>query len=407
MPGAIKTSFENFFWLRCATFVLIAVLGTTLAFSAIRASAETYTNEIRIPTAVNPGLNHLLALADPTQNVVFDPQLVARVLDFIESPKEDDALYYANRFGSLTPAYYDFDILQSFETVLAYSFNPDIPAIATMPSSARLFHWADARGDSQEPQRLVQYLDRLESPVILKGIVYLEITPDLTSGAYYGYKSFQIYLLFQYRRRKVLVTVARQADVSTVGKKGYILGDDDDWDYYYSGKTGLTLPALGWVKSYMYDSRGINIYYEIDPGSPRVRCAMFKWLRAGWSKINMVQKKHIYRGLKRFAGPFKEILEHPGLPSAEKMADDFSQIKGLSDATLISRMEIYSRLLEKRYNSDRQRRGKWPADLFENKNHWRQLSREEMESALVIEYMKYVLGKSRPEEVGALLGLNR
>ena len=206
-----------------------------------------------------------------------------------------------------------------------------------MPSSARLFQWADPRGNRQESPRLDPYLDKLESPVVLKGMAYLEITPDLTSGAYYGYKSYQVFLLFKHRQHKVLAIITRQADVSSVGKKGYILGEDNDWDYYYSGKTGLTLPALGWVRSYMYDSGGINIYYEIDPGGPRVRCAVFKWLRAGWSKINMVQKKHIYQGLKRFAVPFKEILEYPGLPSVARMADDFSRITGLSDATLISR----------------------------------------------------------------------
>ena len=389
------------------TSVLSALIGTACILFAVPVHGETNTNEIQIPTAVNPGLDHLLALADPAQNIAFDPQLVAGVLKFIESSKENDALYYANRLSGLTSAYYDFDISQSLEDVVSYSFNPDIPAIATMPSSARLFQWTDTRGSRQEPPRLNQYLDRLESPVMLKGIVYLEITPDLTSGAYYGYKSFQSYLLFEYHVRKVLVAVARQAEVSSVGMKGYVLGDDDDWDYYYTVETGLTLPALGWVKSYMYDSSGINIYYEIDADRPKVRCAMFKWLRAGWSKINMVQKSHIYRGLKRFAMPFKEILEHPGLPPAAKMADDFSKIMRLSDAALASRMGIYSRLLEKRYNSGKQRSRNWPADLFENKNHWRQLSRQEMESALVIEYMKYILGKSRPDELGELLDLYR
>jgi len=62
-------------------------------------------------------------------------------------------------------------------------------------------------------------------------------------------------------------------------------------------------------------------------------------------------------------------------------------------------------VLENRYNSGKPRGKKWPADLFENKNHWRQMSREEMESVLVIEYMKYALGKIRPEEVRELLGL--
>jgi hypothetical protein len=132
---------------------------------------------------------------------------------------------------------------------------------------------------------------------------------------------------------------------------------------------------------------------------------MFKWLRAGWSKINMVQKKHIYEGLKRFAVPLKEILEHPKLPSVDRLADDFARITGLSDATLKSRMEIYTELLDKRYKQGKSRGKKLPAGLFENKNHRRPMSREEMESVLVIEYMKYALGKSRPEEVRELLGL--
>ena len=35
----------------------------------------------------------------------------------------------------------------------------------------------------------------------------------------------------------------------------------------------------------------------------------------------------------------------------------------------------------------------------DNKNHWNRMSRDEMESALVIEYMKYAPGKTRPDEV--------
>jgi hypothetical protein len=407
MPGASKIYFIKCLALQWTAFVVIVAIGTTCMLLAGPANAETDADEIKIPAGIYPGLDHLLALADPAKNIAFDPQMVAGVLDFVETPKKDNATYFANRLGGLTSGYYDFDIAKSLAAVVAYAFNPDIPAIATMPSSARLFQWTGAGGNSQELDRLTHCLHKPDSPVVLKGIESLEITPDLTSGAYYAYNSFQLFIVFKHRQRRALITVARQADVSTVGKKGYILGEDNDWDYYYSGNTGLTLPALGWVRSYIYDSGGINIYYEIDPSSPKVRCALFKWLRAGWSKINMVQKKHILLGLKRFAVPFKEILEHPKLPSVARMADDFSRITGLPDAALISKMEIYARLLEKNYNTGRQRNKKWPSNLFENKNHWRQLSREEMTSALVIEYMKYALGKSRSEEVRELLGLNR
>ena len=407
MSDSTRTFSRKRFRLLHAAIVLILLIGTIGILLPVRANAETPANEVQIPAAIYPGIDYLLALADPAQNIAFDPQLAANVLDFVETPKRSDALYFANTIGGLTSGYYEFDICKSLETVAAYSFNPDIPAIATMPSSARLFQWADPRGNRQESPRLDPYLDKLESPVVLKGMAYLEITPDLTSGAYYGYKSYQVFLLFKHRQHKVLAIITRQADVSSVGKKGYILGEDNDWDYYYSGKPGLTLPALGWVRSYMYDSSGINIYHEIDPDGPRVRCGMFKWLRAGWSKINMVQKKHIYRGLQRFAVPFKEILEHPGLPSAATMAYDLARITGLSDADLISKMDIYAELLEKRHNSGSQRGRKWPRDLFENKDRWRRLSREEMASALVVEYVKYAIGKSRSEAVGELLGLSR
>jgi len=70
-------------------------------------------------------------------------------------------------------------------------------------------------------------------------------------------------------------------------------------------------------------------------------------------------------------------------------------------------MEIYSGILKNRYNSARQRSKKWPAKLIENKQLWHRMSKEEMESALVVEYMKYALGKSRAEEVGELLGLKQ
>ena len=178
----------------------------------------------------------------------------------------------------------------------------------------------------------------------------MEIAPNTHSGAYYAYNIHQTILLFKFRQRNVLVTVSKQVDVSTVGKKGYVLGADDDWDYFYSGKPGLTIPALGWVKSYMYESSGIEIYDEIDPGVPKVRCATFKWLRAGWSGINMVKKQHIYRGLKRFAKPLKEILEYPSLPSVETLAGEFSRIRRFSDVTLRSKMKIYSGILKNKYD---------------------------------------------------------
>ena len=127
---------------------------------------------------------------------------------------------------------------------------------------------------------------------------------------------------------------------------------------------------------------------------------MFKWLRAGWLGINMVQRKHIYDGLKRFAKTFKEIMENPRLPSVNILAADFAQIKGFSDETLKSKMDIYADVLQNRYNGANKRASK----LLANKNHWSAMSREEMQAALVIEYMKTAVGKTPADETGELFG---
>ena len=324
--------------------------------------------------------------------------MVAGVMAFIEGPKQDDALHFADGILGIPSAYHEFDSHTDLQKVSDYAFNPDIPAIATMPSSVRLFRWLDEEGHRRPSPPVNRYLDDLNAPVVEKGRQYVEITPDTHSGAYYGYNLDQTLIAFKYRQRKVLVTISRQTGVSTVGKKGYVLGTDDDWDYFYSGEKGLTVPALGWVSSYLYASSAINIYYEIDPGSPKVRCAMFKWLRAGWFGINMVQRKHIYDGLKRFAKTFTEIMENPLLPPVNILAADFAQIKSFSDETLKSKMDIYADVLKNRYNGAKKRASKLLAD----KNHWSGMSREEMQAALVIEYMKAAVGKTSADETGGL-----
>jgi hypothetical protein len=393
--------------IRHGIFIIIAGIWTICLLFAVESQAAESLAEQKIPQALSAGLHHFLDLADPAKTVVFDPKKVSGVLDFINQPGKDAALYYADSILGVPSAYHEFDIHENLKKIVAYSFNPDIPDIATVPSSVRLLYWLDALKNRQSSPPIGRYLDRLDSPVVINGLQHMEITPDTHSGAYYAYNLHQIVLLFKYRRRNILVTVSRQVDVSTVGRKGYVLGADDDWDYFYSDKPGLTLPALGWVKSYMYESSGINIYDEVDPVTAKVRCAMFKWLRAGWSGINMVRRQHIYSGLKRFAKPVKEILEYPSLPPVESMACDFSRIRGFSEDTLRTQMKVYSGILQNRYDRGKGHAKKLPSFLFKNKDHWALMSKDEMESALVIEYMKYAVGKTRPDEVRELLGLKR
>ena len=385
--------------------IILLLIGTIFLILPVQSGADNNPEEKMVPKSIYPGLHHFLDLVDPGKSVSFDPGLVADVMEFVESPKEEHTLYFADGVLDMPSAYHEVDSRADLRKIANYAFNPDIPDIATMPSSVRLFHWMDEKGQRRPAPRVDQYLGNLDTPVVEKALQYVEITPDTHSGAYYGYNLHQTLIVFKYKQRRVLITISRQADVSTVGKKGYILGTDDDWDYFYSGQKGLTIPTLGWVSSYMYTSSAINIYDEMDPGSPLVRCAMFKWLRAGWSGINMVQRKHIYSGLKRFARPLKEIMEYPALPPVEVMASNFSRIRKFSDDTLRSKMDIFSDILKRRYNGDNLNGKKWLAKLLADKGHWSGMSREEMESALVIEYMKAVIGKSPAADIEELLEL--
>jgi hypothetical protein len=240
---------------------------------------------------------------------------------------------------------------------------------------------------------------------VIKGSELLENTPDTFSGAYYKYDLYRTVVLFKYRHRNVLISISKQKDVSHVGHKGYVLGADENWDYFYSGKPGLTINGLGWVRSYMYDSYGISIYYEIDAQLPTVRCATFKWVRAGWSRFNVAKRFHIYKGSLRFAAAFKEIMESTHLPDVGALADAFSKMMNLSMEELKDKMKLYVDILKKRYSRAPLRSVKWSPKIFENKLPWLEMSKEEMQSALVVEYMKYVLGKTNIREVGALISL--
>ena len=359
----------------------------------------------KISEALYPGLYHFFDLVDPEKKVLFDPKKTEQVLDFVESPKDESALYRADDIFGIPSAYYEFDVRKDLSDIAAYSFNPDIPCIATMPSSTRLFEWLGKNRQKSVSPRVRQYLDNLDTPVVIRGLRFVENTPDINSGAYYAYDMYQALVIFKHRQRNVLISISRQTDVSSVGKKGYVLGADEDWDYFYSGEKGLTIPALGWVRSYMYGSRTVAVYDEIGGGAPKVRCAVFKWLRAGWSGINMVKNRHIYYGLKRFATPFKEIIESPLLPPVNEMASTFKRIRNFSEKTLRSKMSIYSNILKNRYNSENQRPKKIPTKLFDNGNHWKKMTKDEMESVLVVEHMKYVMGKTQGSDVRALLDL--
>jgi hypothetical protein len=272
-----------------------------------------------------------------------------------------------------------------------------------MPSSNRLSHWQQVENNGHTLPKLWDKIADLGTPIVIRGIEVIENTPDLFSGAYYKYDLYRTLVLFRYGNRNVLISVSKQKDVSEVGHKGFVLGPDENWDYVYTGKPGLTVTGLGWVRSYMYDSFGISVYFELDAADPMVRCAAFKWIRAGWSRINVVRKSHIHKGILRFSKSYKKILESSHLPDADALAGFFSRVRTLDLDELRERIVLYPQILKNRYSPSPPPSAKWTPEIFDNPDYWANLSKEEMQSLIMLEYMKLVLGKTSEDEVAELL----
>ncbi len=370
--------------------ISIAVIVTGLIVNSGSAMAIKNLKETKISDLLNPGLDHLLALVDPDNTDIFDLRRIENVLDFVISPKSNSTLYYAEKKSGSYSAYYEFDIRSDLGHILRYAYNPGIPSFAFMPSSVRLSYWSEVNGQKQPLPKLWTLLSETASPIIVKGVEHIEITPDLFTGAYYRYDEDKTLILCKYRGRSLLISIAKQKDKSDVGKKGLILGKDEDWYYFYSGQVGLSKAGIGWADTYMYDSFSVSFYYELDGETPRVRCGMFKWLRAGWANINLVNKHHIHRGMERCAKDFKTILEHPALPKPSELTGIFSHYNMLSLDELKTAAKTQIERLVQLIDDEEQFFHSFE-ELLKSGKYLDQMTRREIQAILVLENMRSIL----------------
>jgi hypothetical protein len=361
------------------------------------------TGATRLPEDARRGIVHLLSLVGPGAPAAFHPDELGGLLRFVDQRKDPEAVYVADAIDGASSGYLDVDVRMAMAEFLQRTFHPTVPWFTTTPSSLRLTAWTKTDPPGQGFPRLWDLLDSTGPPVVIRGMETVENTPDLFTGGYYRYELFRTLILFRNGDRRVLISLSRQAGPSGVGKKGYILGQDDDWNYFYSGEPGLTVTGLGWVHSYMYDSVGITIYTEMDRKAATVRAANIKWVRAGWSQINVVNRDHILRGMQRFARTLKTILESPRLPSVQTMEADMARISQLTDAEIRGRIRTYRDVLAVRSERAKDGDRKSLPESFWDEGVWSRMTREEMESTLILETFKAHLGKATEEEMCRLM----
>lgn len=320
--------------------------------------------------------------------VGIDEQAVDILVEYVLSSKQNKEHSLPKSLES-TGAYYEFDTKTTFAQFIEYFYNPRIPSAFTRPSSLRSSIWTAPSMETQKLPTSWKMVIPVDTPFVIHGIERAANTPDLNTGVYHEYDMKRTLILLNHKGRQTLISISKQIGTSNVGKKGFILGNDSDWNYYYTNEPGSTITGLGWAKSYIYDYFSVNIFVESGASPTIVRTGIFQWLRAGWSGINFVKTDHIMRGMKRFARDCKMIMESSRLPT---LSQSISAYQMLSNMTASELVKEYATLRQAQRTLAIQT-GKISKSEKDEKILFTNTPKEQMIEELMLENLKLTLGK--------------
>jgi hypothetical protein len=361
-------------------YILAALIVLITMTSAFGQEEQT------VPDHIYPDLEYALSLYEPSTDL--DPEKLSTLVNFISTRPAETSMKLKERQGA-SGAFYAFSIKADFARVLDYAYNPDIPLYVTMPSSLREHEWLTPQVNDAL-RNLPRKVESADDIRLLRGRDREIITPDTNTGGYYEYDQDRMVTIFPGPTGPVLISVSSQNDLSEVGKKGCVVGDDSNWNYLYSEEEGLNTTGLGWVSSYMYNAHSVLIYV-VDSSSDTIRVGSFKWLNAGWAKMNMVKSSHILNGIIRFASDFKEVLESPDLPEAIVLKNKYKGLLQWSEQDL---RKMVSQYLQALNNSGASEMRSNPfKKLISSGKYLEQMDKEELVQVVLLEYVKENIGK--------------
>lgn len=363
------------------------LLGLLLIVAYPPAPAASLTD---VPSPVSDAAVELVQHSSDSK-AGLDEQAVATLVDYVLMSKNSRE-YSLPKSNECYGAYYEFDTKIAFTRFMEYSHSSLIPSIITRPSSLRYSIWSNPRSDMHKMPSSWSAIPHDGAPVVIRGLQHASNTPDLTTGVYYEYDLKRTLILLNHKGRQVLISVSKQIDESNVGKKGVILGNDNDWTYFYSNEPGTMKTGLGWAKSYIYDYFSVVVYAESGSSPAMVRTGVFQWLRAGWLGINFVKPGHILGGMKRYAQNSRMVLESPRLPAPSQLTSVYQSLSSMPALGLASEYAA----LQQALRSSAIQTGKISKSESDEKQSLADTSKEQMVEELMLEYLKMTLGKPTP-----------
>jgi hypothetical protein len=168
-------------WLLILAFFPGLIPGFLIPGGTLCAAVGPEKSETRL--IWDEGITYLLTMLTDKETAV-DVSKVSGLLDFALAEKGVEARMKPAERENATGAYFFTDVKAPLSKVVKYAYNPKIPAYLTLPSVVRLGGW------QVKPYGTVaNFWDKIgevKSPLLMRGVEYEEITPDMTTGAYDG-----------------------------------------------------------------------------------------------------------------------------------------------------------------------------------------------------------------------------
>jgi len=342
-----------------------------------------------LPQPVEQELGGLLTLSQK-RGAAINPQEYDALLSYVMQAKGDGRDLVPARRLEANGTVLRVSMKTGLARLMRYCYNPAIPNYLLFPSVLRLSGWYQGSDILTKDTKPWTHLGKLDKPEALWGQEYEVNAPDSFGGGYYRYDLHRLLILTKYNGKNVLISVSKQKDKSTVGKKAVIL-DEGDWSYFYSGINGLNKGLIGWADTYLYDSASVQVFVE--ENAHQTTFMLFKWLRAGWAGMNMVQKVHINDGATRYANAFKKIVESDRLPDPDELAQRVHELASMSEADLDRKINAYAIAIENIAKTSPAMNKSEFKKVVENGKYASIMNREERVGAILVEYLKSRLGK--------------
>ena len=351
-----------------------------------------------IPPEVQRVVTMLLALEDPKAPLP-DKAALDTFLSYTTSPINltgvgEEPPFPANYKKSLGILWRSRLQGVPLATTMEYLFNPKVPLTVVYPASIRYAVWQSGSDILSLSEPLWRQLGKHKNaPLVLRGAELEEVTPDDNSGAYYKYVLDRVLILTEFEGQQVIITLSWQKGRSEVGKKAATIGEYSAWDFVYSGAKGTLASGLGWAETYIYSSASLGVFYEDVPGGNVTGYALYRWLDAGWSGMNMVKRNHLTAGAERSFAGIKSFMESPKRPASEMIRAYIDSLKSQELADLQAKFAPYSAKVEEAAATVSALEQEDFQKIIKDGGYGKSMNKDELIAAFAVNWIKEHLGK--------------